>query len=137
MKKIELLDCTLRDGAYIVNGKFGESSIKGIMTMLQNAGIDIIECGWLKNNGHEIGTTYFHKPDDLLRYTGRKNGDTAYVMMIDWDRYDLNNLPDYDGKTVDAIRVVFPYNKYKEGIEVGKAIKRKGYKVFFQEYISC
>lgn len=132
MKKIELLDCTLRDGAYIVNGKFGESSIKGIMTMLQNAGIDIIECGWLKNNGHEIGTTYFHKPDDLLRYIGRKNGDTAYVMMIDWDRYDLNNLPDYDGKTVDAIRVVFPYNKYKEGIEVGKAIKRKGYKVFFQ-----
>lgn len=132
MKKVELLDCTLRDGAYIVNGKFGESSIKGIIAMLQNAGMDIIECGWLKNDEHEIGTTYFHKPDDLLRYIGRKNGDTTYVVMIDWDRYDLNNLPDYDGRTVDAIRVVFPYNKYKEGIEVGETIKAKGYKVFFQ-----
>lgn len=50
--------------------------------MLQNAGSDIIECGWLKNNGHEIGTTYFHKPNVLLRYIRRKNDDTIYVVMI-------------------------------------------------------
>lgn len=132
MSEIQLLDCTLRDGAYIVNGKFGESAIKGIIAKLQNAGIDIIECGWLKDSEHEVGTTYFHRPDDLLRYIGRKSSDVTYVVMIDWDRYDLNNLSDYDGKTIDAIRVVFPYNKYKEGIEVGKKIKEKGYRVFFQ-----
>ena len=132
MGKVELLDCTLRDGAYIVNGKFGESAIKGIITMLQNAGVDIIECGWLKNSEHELGTTYFHKPSDILRYLGGKSKEVTYVVMIDWDRYDLNNLSYYDGKTIDAIRVVFPYNKFKEGIEVGRKIKEKGYKVFFQ-----
>ena len=72
MSEIQLLDCTLRDGAYIVNGKFGESAIKGIIAKLQNAGIDIIECGWLKDSEHEVGTTYFHKPDDLLDILGEK-----------------------------------------------------------------
>ena len=30
-KRIQLLDCTLRDGAYIVDANFGEPAIKGII----------------------------------------------------------------------------------------------------------
>jgi len=30
-KKLELLDCTLRDGAYIVDAHFGVAAIKGIL----------------------------------------------------------------------------------------------------------
>lgn len=131
-KKIELLDCTLRDGAYIVNAKFGTPAIKGIIKKMQDANIDIIECGWLKNTVHEEGTSFFHDPSDVERYLLKRSDRAIYVAMIDWDRYDLNNLPEYDGKTLDAIRVVFPYGKYKEGIAVGEAIARKGYKVFFQ-----
>ena len=66
MAEIKLLDCTLRDGAYIVDGKFGESAIKGIISMLQNAGVDMIECGWLKNAEYTLGTTYYHEPNDLI-----------------------------------------------------------------------
>ena len=47
MKRIQLLDCTLRDGAYIVDAKFGTPAIKGIVGKLEDANIDIIECGWL------------------------------------------------------------------------------------------
>lgn len=129
---MQLLDCTLRDGAYIVEGKFGTSSIKGIIRKLQDANIDIIECGWLKNDEHRVGTTYYHVPEDALHYMDEKKPRTTYVAMIDWDRYDLEYLPEYDGKSLDAIRVVFPYGKAKEGVEVGKKIRDKGYKVFFQ-----
>ena len=55
-KKVELLDCTLRDGAYIVNDKFGTPAIKGIIKKLQDANVDIIECGWLKDAPHREGT---------------------------------------------------------------------------------
>lgn len=130
--KVELLDCTLRDGAYIVDSKFGEAAIKGIISKLQMAGVDIIECGWLKNNEHKVGSSFYHVPEDLLLYINEKSKDSTYVVMIDWDRYDLEYLPQCDGKSVDAIRVVFPYEKYKEGIAVGRKIKEKGYKVFFQ-----
>lgn len=131
-KKVRLLDCTLRDGAYIVDAKFGTPAIKGIIKKMQDANVDIIECGWLKNAPHEEGTSFFHVPSDLEKYLIKRSERTTYVAMIDWDRYDLDYLPEYDGKTLDAIRVVFPYGKYKEGIEVGKAIARKGYQVFFQ-----
>ena len=129
---IQLLDCTLRDGAYIVEGKFGTSSIKGIIRKLQDANIDIIECGWLKNDEHRIGTTYYHVPGDVLQYMNEKKARTTYVAMIDWDRYDLDYLPDCDGKSLDAIRVVFPYGKAREGVEVGRRIRDKGYRVFYQ-----
>lgn len=61
-KNIQLLDCTLRDGAYIVNAKFGTPAIKGIIKRMEDANIDIIECGWLKDTPHEIGTTFFIHP---------------------------------------------------------------------------
>lgn len=131
-KKIELLDCTLRDGAYIVEARFGTPAIKGIIKKMQDANIDIIECGWLKNAPHEEGTSFFHVPSDLEKYLLKRSERATYVAMIDWDRYDLDNLPECDGKTIDAIRVVFPYGKHREGVAVGEAIAGKGYKVFFQ-----
>lgn len=131
-KPIELLDCTLRDGAYIVNAQFGTPAIKGIVKKMQDANVDIIECGWLKNEQHEEGTSFYHVPDDLKPYLLKKSKRSIYVVMIDWDRYNLNYLPEYDGQTIDAIRVVFPHGKHKEGIAVGEQIAKKGYKVFFQ-----
>jgi len=130
--RIELLDCTLRDGAYIVDAKFGEVAIKGIIEKLQSAGVEIIECGWLKNSEHVKGTSFFHKPEDIASYINKKNDGTIYVAMIDWDRYDLGNLPLYDGSSIDAIRVVFPHGKHREGINVATAIREKGYKIYLQ-----
>ena len=132
MGNIKLLDCTLRDGAYIVDSMFGEAAIKGIINKLQDAGVEIIECGWLKDKEHETGSSFYHVPKDIIPYfTGRKKNH-EYVVMIDWDRYNLENLPDCDGQSIDAIRVVFPYSKFREGIEVGKKVKEKGYTLYFQ-----
>ena len=132
MARIKLLDCTLRDGAYIVNADFGEPSIKGIIRKLQDANIDIIECGWLKDKEHEQGHTFYHVPSDVVQYITKRKPNFMYVAMIDWDRYDLSNLPECDGESIDAIRVVFPYNKFREGISVGKEVLKKGYTLFFQ-----
>lgn len=129
---IQLLDCTLRDGAYIVDSNFGTPAIKGIIKRLQEANVDIIECGWLKNSPHKEGTTFYHVPADLEYYISEKKDHATYVVMIDWDRYDLDQLPPRDGRSIDAIRVVFPQNKFREGIALGQTIKEKGYEVYFQ-----
>lgn len=129
---IRLLDCTLRDGAYIVDARFGSPAITGLIKKSEEANIEIIECGWLKNQPHEEGTSFFHVPDDIRRYITEKKRGVTYAVMIDWDRYDLSQLPEYDGKSIDAIRVVFPHGRHREGMSVGKAIMEKGYKVFFQ-----
>lgn len=132
MSKIQMLDCTLRDGAYIVDSQFGDSAIKGIISKLQEAKVNIIECGWLKNKEHSEGSSFFHVPNDIEPYLLKRNPDITYVVMIDWDRYDLEYLLPYNGKSIDAIRVVFPHEHFAEGIAVGKDIMEKGYKVYFQ-----
>lgn len=131
-EQVQLLDCTLRDGAYIVNSEFGIPAIKGIIKKMQDANIDIIECGWLKDTPHKEGTTFYHIPADLEQYLSDKNPHATYVAMIDWDRYDLDNLPVCDHRSIDAIRVVFPQHKYREGIALGSKIRDKGYQVYFQ-----
>ncbi len=132
MNNIKLLDCTLRDGAYIVNSDFGASAMKGIIKKLQDAHVDIIECGWLKDTPHKDGSSFFHVPQDMKKYIIEKSPYSIYTVMIDWDRYDLSNLPQCDGETVDAIRIVFPKNKFKEAIPLGNIVKEKGYRLFFQ-----
>ena len=132
MGKIQLLDCTLRDGAYIVDSKFGDATIRGIIGKLQDVGAEVIECGWLKDKEHEAGSSFFHTPDDVIPYLTSKKSNITYSVMIDWDRYNVDTLPVYDGRSIDAVRVVFPHGKFVEGMEVGRRIKEKGYKVLFQ-----
>ena len=130
--EIQLLDCTLRDGCYIVNSMFGSAAIRGMIEKLSEARVDIIECGWLKNSEHTEGSAFYHVPSDLEPYLLHKDPNRVYVVMIDWDRYDLSYLPPCDGKSVDAVRVVFPHGRHREGIAVGNQIREKGYRVFYQ-----
>lgn len=130
--KIKLLDCTLRDGAYVVDAKFGTPAIKGIISKMTEAGADIIECGWLKDKPHEEGTSFYHVPDDIRPYLTKKDKDTTYVVMIDWNRYDTSVLPPCDHETIDAVRVVFPYGRHKEGAEIAEKIRDKGYDIYLQ-----
>ena len=130
--KIDLLDCTLRDGAYIVDSMFGTAAIRGIISHLQDAQVNVIEVGWLKDKPHKEGSSFYHVPADAERYFLKKNPNCLYVAMIDWDRYDDSVLPPYDGKSIDAVRVVFPYGKHKGGIAIGERIKAKGYTVMYQ-----
>lgn len=133
MACVEILDCTLRDGSYIVEGDFGKNAISGIIKRLQDAKVDIIECGWLKDSEYKNGSTYYHVPSDIEQYLiTEKNPDVTYVAMIDYNRYNIFALPEYDGKSIDAIRVVFPKDKVDEGLALGEIICNKGYKVFFQ-----
>lgn len=129
---IQLLDCTLRDGAYINNSDFGNPALKGIIKHLQDARVEIIECGWLKDAPHKAGSSYFHLPKDADSYILEKKSSAIYVAMIDYNRYDDSALPQCDGKSIDAIRVVFPHGKHDEGIAIGNRIAQKGYKVFYQ-----
>lgn len=77
--KIQLLDCTLRDGAYIVDAEFGAVTIGGIIRQLQEANVKVIECGWLKNEPHKIGTTFYHEPNDLVQYIKHKKVTVRYM----------------------------------------------------------
>lgn len=131
MKIFHILDCTLRDGAYIVDGNFGDNAIKGIIANLEKSNIDMIEVGWLKDKPHESGSTYYRRAEDIVPYLPAEKT-KSYIAMIDYGRYDLKYLSDYDGTSIDTVREVFPKEKFTEAIEFSKKIKEKGYNLCLQ-----
>ena len=54
MDRINILDCTLRDGGYVNDFNFGHVVLKDIVQKLSSASIDIIECGFLKSGAFDV-----------------------------------------------------------------------------------
>ena len=125
---IKVLDCTLRDGAYVVDSKFGEQRILNILNTLENANIDIIECGWLRDCCHEKNSVLYKIPNDAKSYI--KNIRPEIAMMFDYGKYDISKLPQNNGLT-NIIRIAF-YKKNLDEISFAvEKVKNKGYKVYF------
>lgn len=127
--EIKILDCTLRDGAYVLNSNFGEEKISSIINSLQKSKIDIVECGWLKNCIHEKDSVFYSNPIEVEKYITQKTSN--YALMFDYGKFDIKSLLPNNG-LIDIIRIAF----YKENLEnvfkVVNEIKNKGYKLFLQ-----
>ena len=68
MDRAQILDCTLRDGAYLVDKNFGNENIVGIVNGLVKAGIDIVEIGFLQNEGEGDGKTVYRNAASAQKF---------------------------------------------------------------------
>lgn len=137
MNKIRVLDCTLRDGGYCNQWEFGYENIKGIACSLVHANIDIIECGYLTNKADgNRNKTMYARMDDVLSFDLPDRKESTFVVMMNWDEYDVRQLPDCNNTRIDGIRVAFHKNCWREGLDTCAAIQAKGYKVFVQAMVS-
>lgn len=132
MSKIKLLDCTLRDGGYINDFQFGKVAIAKIIAQLTNSGIDIIECGFLENGDSNENCSVFNKVEQIANFIPKDKGRSMYVAMACYGEYSLSQLSNYDGSSIDGIRVTFHYNEIDAAMNYCREIQKKGYKVFIQ-----
>lgn len=125
---VQFLDCTLRDGAHVNSGDFGENHVKNVVAGLTEASVDIVEIGFLKNVEYSADVTSFpHIEDayDLISKVPPKH-DVLYSLMARADQYDIRNLSDCNGK-IRLIRIAFYYDYLDKAIEFAKKVKAKGY----------
>lgn len=132
MKKVQVLDCTLRDGGYLLDAKFGDNAIRGIIKKLADARVDVIECGFLKDEPHREDTCVFSDVDEVITYLPKERGTSSYVLFADYSRYKAENLKPYDGRSVDGLRECFMKHERKDAMRVVKIMKDAGYKVYVQ-----
>lgn len=127
--KIELLDCTLRDGGYINNWKWGADTAKKIIEYLVSAGIDTVETGFLRNTDvYSQDMTVCSRIEGLNYLLPEHQKGTKFSAMAMCSNYDIRNLSDYSGIGIEIIRVTAHENDIQEGIEFAKKIMQKGYK---------
>ena len=132
MNHAMLLDCTLRDGAYLIEKKFGDNNIRGIISGLVKAGIDCIEIGFLQDDGFGDGKTVFMNAVDASRFIPENKKDSIFTVLADYSRYSIDNLEDNTGNSFDAVRECFFKAERYDAIENCKKIKEKGYLCFVQ-----
>lgn len=137
MNRVHILDCTLRDGGYCNQWRFGFENINKITKGLVDAGIDIIECGFLTNRVmYEAGVTKFTSVAEMAAIIPKERNHKLFVAMINYGEYDAQTLPEYDGSSIDGIRVAFHKKDLIPALELCKQIQHKGYKVFIQAMVS-
>lgn len=132
MKRVNILDCTLRDGGYLVDSQFGNTAIKGIIRGLAESGVDVIECGFLKDEPHPAGSTIFNNAAQLRSFLPDDRRQSSYVCLADYSRYSIDNLEPFDGTSIDGVRACFFKNERYDVMDFCRSITEKGYKLYVQ-----
>jgi len=130
--KIQVLDCTLRDGGYVNGWNFGYAQIKNTISNLQSANIDVIECGFIQDDPYDPNTSVFDTIENMSKAIGATRTGTKHVGMIALGDADVNNVSDRSKGCVDGIRLSFHKGDLDEEIESAKVLIKKGYDLFVQ-----
>ncbi|QFJ53964.1 aldolase catalytic domain-containing protein [Pseudobutyrivibrio xylanivorans] len=138
MNRIKVLDVTLRDGGCVNDFNFGTDYMEKILAAQEAANIDIIEMGYIDDkDGSENGRTKFIN-DTFIKEAilkSKKPG-LQYVAMIDYGKFDVNNLAPRGEDTIDGIRMAFHKKDRFNMLEKARIIMSKGYDFYIQPMIT-
>jgi 4-hydroxy 2-oxovalerate aldolase len=123
---IKILDCTLRDGGYLVDWNFGQGSICSISENLSKSGIDFIELGFLKECNFNKDKTFFSSVSDLESLISETQ---KYTLMVNFGEYDIEKFFSCENKNI-KIRVAFKKHNQKEALDYILKLKNLGWDVF-------
>lgn len=132
MKTVQILDCTLRDGGFVNDWRFGLGSMKSIISRLNKACIDMIEIGFIDDR----------RPNDPDRailpdtqsfqamLKGLEINNALILGMIDYGTCSIDRIAPKAETRIDGIRVIFKKRDQDAALEYLKQLKDKGYKIY-------
>ena len=133
MGKVSLLDCTLRDGGYVNDWRFGRDAIRGIGPKLAKSGVEIFEVGFIKGDSFDPDRAVFPDIASIVDSVAPKQPELMYVGMVDMSApVPTERLIPKREDSVDGLRVIFKKDKQIEAYSMCQALIRAGYPVFVQ-----
>ncbi len=133
MKKIQVLDCTLRDGGYVNDWQFGKEAIEGVKKALEAAGVEIAELGFFRDEKHSPDRAIFDSAERLGGVIGNKSPNMIYTGLIEMANYfPPEKLSPCDKNGPEAIRYSFWKRLIGDAYDYCAVIKEKGYKLCCQ-----
>lgn len=130
MRDLKLLDCTIRDGGYVNDWKFGFDETRQIIKLLTKANVDIVEVGFLRNIGeYNPNIAVCNYIEDLNKLLPDDIGNTMYSAMAMRSNFDINKLTPYKGTGIEMIRITAHDYDIEDGMDFAREVKAKGYKL--------
>lgn len=143
MNNIRLLDCTLRDGGFVNDWRFGKDTITDIVRRLEESGTEIIELGFLKNEPHDSDRVIFNDVEQIKRVIGTKKPGVLYAAMGELiTPLPLEKIAAREESGLDIIRMMLwktkrlpdgrVVNVLEEGFRYCQGLVEKGYQLCIQ-----
>ena len=146
-RKINLLDCTLRDGGFALedlaknNQKFLEFDSQMLMQMiahLKNANVNIIEVGSIEITSEDKRKfAIYQNVEDVSTLIPREHSaDQMYVALFRGPDTPIEKIPQRTTELCEGLRVILRYSELRESLDFCAALSEKGYKVFVQPMLT-
>lgn len=129
-----LLDCTLRDGGYVNDWRFGQDNILEVFERLVQSGVEYIEVGFLDAR-QPFDPNRSIQPDTAAYdriFEGVSKGGAIVLGMIDYGTCPIENLGPASESFLDGIRVIFKEHLRDKALAFCAEVKKLGYLVFAQ-----
>jgi 4-hydroxy 2-oxovalerate aldolase len=136
MDKINLLECTLRDGGYITGWKFDNQMIVDTIKSLVDANLDFVEVGYLNNKPYEANTTLFQNIEQIADFLPVAKKNALFLAMADVQQFYPDDITPFSGRSINGIRVVFYKHQIDEALILCDAVNQNGYKLFVQPMVT-
>lgn len=146
-RKIQLLDCTLRDGgqgleaayrAEISKRQFTEEIIRNSIDHLVRSDIDIVELGYIEKShfdGHPFANHF--SIEEVSKFIPVKpNPKQMYIALFTGPDADISLIQDYDNSLIEGVRVILRYSELKKSVDYCEMLSKKGYKTFVQPMLT-
>lgn len=141
---IQLLDCTIRDGGYALEGiaqsrrtgsGFHKKMMTEIISHLAEAGLDLIEIGRVDAPCPEYGIrsgAYASVTEASQMIPPDRKKDQMYCILFRGPDVPLGQIPDWNPTLPDVIRVCIRYSEFERSLDYIQALCEKGYQVSIQ-----
>lgn len=138
MNFLKVLDVTLRDGGCVNDFNFGQTYMEKILAAQEAAGVDIIEMGYIdENKGSSLDRTQYVNEQVISQcILKHKKPGVEYVAMMDYGKFNVDNLQPKTVESIDGIRMAFHKKNRFDVIALGHKIIAKGYKFYIQPMIT-
>tara|TARA_B100000767_G_scaffold251948_1_gene255359 strand:- start:17013 stop:18557 length:1545 start_codon:yes stop_codon:yes gene_type:complete len=134
MKKIKLLDCTIRDGGYYTNWDFDKNLVKTYCKSMESLPIEYVEVGYRSIPLEGYLGEYFYCPDFVLKQLKEMMPSKKLVIILNEKDIRASHVPkllkpckDY----ISMVRIAVDPANFGRAIELAKAVKIMGFEVAF------
>ena len=114
------------------NWEFGTDASSFIVNKLSEAGIELIEAGFISGKEPAVEGRTIYTSFDAVNEQSALQGRSNIACMINFGALAIEAVPQYAGKGVDTIRVAFHRKDLHEALGYCEQIRKKGYKTFVQ-----
>jgi len=133
MKKVKILDCTIRDGGYYTNWDFNGQLVENYFEAFNHLPVDYLEIGYRSSPLKGYYGEYFYCPDYVLENARNSSNKKLAIILNEKD------VPASDAKALlysakgklDMIRLAVDPKNFERALLLGEEIKKLGFELSF------